>query len=391
MITKIIMPKLGETMEEGKIGKLIKKEGDRVERGEPYFEVVTDKANFEVESLKSGIIRKWLVKEGDEIKVIEVIGYIADTMDEPLPKEEVKTEVKQAEPVKLENKPLNAVQHQAPAGGRIFISPAARKLAAIKSIDISQIKGSGPNGRIMEKDVNGFSGTPAADVSSSSSAKYKSVKLTGMRKIIAERLSKSMREAPHFYVQVDVEMSKAMKAREEAKKNRSPVSLNDFIIKACAEALKKHPGFNVHFINDEIREFAEINIGFAVSLENGLVVPVIKDAVSKTAEAIAEESKALIKKAREGKLTPSDMEGGTFTISNMGMLGIDSFTAIINPPQVGILAIAGIKSVPGFLDGKVIEKKIMKITLSSDHRVIDGVYAASFVNAVKEGLESLGV
>ncbi len=411
MITKVLLPKLGETMEEGAIGKWRVKEGDKVNKGDVLFEITTDKANFEYEALKGGFIRKILYKEGITVPVLVPVAYTADSMDEPLPKEEPlpaakpKEETIAAAPVNTVNPPvvLETVSGPAPAqkffpeDGRIFATPIAKRLAKEKGIALTAVSGSGPNGRILERDILNYkpkAGGSGAAVSGINTAKItsnggsKTSVLSQMRKIIADRLKSSKREAPHFYVQFDVDMTELLKKRVELKAKNIVLSVNDFIISACAIALREFPLMNSHFVNDKIVQFEDANVGVAVALENGLVVPVIRQANNKTVRVIAAEAKLLAEKAKTGKLTAADYSEGTFTISNMGMLGVDSFSAIINPPQVGILAVAAAKKQTVVINDAIAIRSIMKITLSADHRVIDGAYAAVFLGRVKEILEN---
>jgi pyruvate dehydrogenase E2 component (dihydrolipoamide acetyltransferase) len=390
MITKIIMPKLGDTMDEGVLCKWLKKEGDKVEKGEAFFEVTTDKANLEAEASKSGFVRKLIAKEGDKFKVTEVIAYVADSMDEPLPVlEEKKTKVSGVSAV-VENKTA-AVNSSPLEEGRVNASPIAKRLAKEKGIDISKVKGTGPGGRILEKDITDYK--PGSETASAAPAGAKVIPLSGIRKVIAQRLSKSKQEIPHFYLTVEVDMTalsriRALKVEALEKQHGIRVSINDFVVYAVAKALKAFPLLNSLFENLEIRQFDDCNIGFAVSLENGLVVPVIKKADKKTVVEIAKESKLLSAKAKENKLSPEDMAGGTFTISNMGMLKVDEFSAIINPPQVAIVAVGAVKPAPVVIEDKIVVRSMMKMTISADHRAVDGAYAAAFMNKVKEILQA---
>ena len=402
MITKVIMPKLGETMDDGVIGKWLKKEGDKVEKGEVVFEVSTDKANFEVEAPKAGFLRKALYAAGATVKVIEPVAYIADSMDEAIPAE---TEQKQETAQKIESETAPDASLSAgftpakidSAGGRIFASPIARRLAAEKGIDLSLVTGTGPGGRIVEKDVLNSKSTasaPAAAAQAPIPAGCKVIPLNNMRKIIAKRLQQSVQEAPHFYVQMDIDMTEANKLRDASNSNSrktggTTISFNDLVIYAVSKSLRSFELFNSHFVNNEIRQFADVNVGMAVALESGLVVPVIKQTDTKKVFEIAKETKAIAAKAKEGKLTPDDMSGGTFTISNMGMMKVNMFTAIINPPQVGILAVGLLNTAPVFSGHEFVPRLIMKLVLSSDHRVIDGAYAAKFLANVKDILEKV--
>ena len=413
MITKVLLPKLGETMEEGAIGKWRVKEGDKVNKGDVLFEITTDKANFEFEALKGGFIRKILYKEGITVPVLVPVAYTADSMDEALPKEEpipspkTKEETPAPAPAAPVSSPVVEQVISAPVAapsfvsdGRIFATPIARRLAKEKGINLATVTGSGPNGRIVEKDILNYNpkaavaGT-AAPVQALNMAKIqsnggsKTSDLSQMRKIIAERLKKSKQEAPHFYVEFDVDMTELLKKRNELKTKGVYVSVNDFVISACSIALREFPMMNSHFVSEKVVQFEDANVGMAVALENGLVVPVIKQANNKTVRQISEAAKILADKAKAGKLTADDYSSGTFPISNMGMMGIDSFSAIINPPQVGILAVSAAKKQAVVINDGIAIRSIMRITLSADHRVIDGVYAAKFLARVKEILERL--
>lgn len=410
MITKLIMPKLGETMEEGAITKWMKKEGEKIEKGEPIFEVTTDKATFEVESPVSGLVRKILFQSDSDkqIPVIRTIGYIADSMDEEIPaeKHEVKKVAAGFIPAPaasgITENPVPAHPGEEVAAGfmpaqqekRIKSSPLAKKIAGEKRIDLSRIKGTGPNGRITEKDVLKFVGaglpahpsvsTPRLTVGQAFIEPKEVIPLSGIRKTIARRLSQSKHDAPHYYLQIEIDMTEAVELRE--KKNKS-FSYNDMIIKSVAKSLEKFPMLNAAFREEKITVYNEINIGIAIASPEGLVVPVIKNANKLKIEQVAKISKQIKDKSETNKFTPGDFSGGTFTISNLGMYGIDIFTAIINPPQVGILAVGAIKEKPVVLKGKIVVRPVLKVSLSADHRVIDGVYAAGFLGHLKEILQ----
>ena len=372
MIREIIMPKLGETMEDGVISKWLRKEGDKVTKGEPLFEVSTDKANFEVECPASGVLRKILFPAGGPaVQVIKVVGYIADSMDEQLPSFQGDRETPGVEAAKEPAK--TAVKSPAPAverdSGVIAASPAAKKLAREKGIDLGKIKGTGPGGRIVEKDVLD-AGTQ--DTTSG---------LTGMRKVIAQRMVRSKQEVPHFYLEIEIDMTEAGRKKTEG------VTYNDIIIKGVAQALEMVPEANAHFTSG-IVSMKDVNISVAVNIADGLVVPVIRNANKKKLGEISAEMKAIKEKAKSGKFVPGDYEGGTFTVSNLGGYGIDAFMAIINQPQVGILAVGKIKDTAVILDGKVAARKTMRVCGSFDHRGIDGAKAAEFMKALKDALES---
>lgn len=392
MIKKIIMPQLGETMEEGTIERWLKKEGEKVEKGEPLLEITTDKATFEQESSASGFLRKILSPEKTTVPVTRTIAYLADSLEEEIPEEPPESREQRADlPAKA---PASLAGGSAQAGGReqeaeilpkpespqisgqVKVSPLAKKLAREKGIDLSQVKGSGPGGRIVEKDVLTF-GQGLVGV--------KVTPLSKMRQLIAERLSQSKQTAPHYYLQVEIDLTEAVKLHQK----EPQISYNDLIIKATALALKEFPLINSTFEEGKIKSFSDINIGIAVAREEGLVVPVIKQVDKKNLPQLAKEREELVKRAQAQKLSPQDISGGTFTISNLGMFGVDGFTAIINPPQVGILAVGQIKSTPVVKNGQIEICKLMKATLSLDHRVIDGAYGAQFLKRLKEILENL--
>ncbi len=387
MVTEVIMPKLGQTMEEGKVEKWVKKEGDRVEKGEILLEVTTDKATLEVEAYASGVLRKVLVPAGETVPVTTVIGYIAEENEElpeapkrpgdvgaglvptlgdhkGRPYASVREPAKLA-PVKTGEKPS--------AGGKVKASPLAKKIAAEKGIDIEKVKGTGPGGRITKEDV--LAAVSGAGVPSG---------LSPMRKAIAEQMSRSKREIPHYYVTTEVDMAQVSKKRE----GLSGISFTHIIIKAVAQTLSEFPQLNAIWQEDGPKTFPEVNIGIAVALEEGLIVPVLRDAGKKTVQEIASGVETLVRKAKEKKLKAEEYSGATFTISNLGMFGIENFIPIINPPEVGILGIGGIQEKCVAIDGKVEIRLRMKLTLSADHRAVDGAYAAQFLKALGSVLET---
>jgi pyruvate dehydrogenase E2 component (dihydrolipoyllysine-residue acetyltransferase) len=428
------MPKMGDTMEEGKILRWIKHEGDAVKKGESLAEVETDKVNIEIEAFASGVLRKILVPEGKSAPIGSGIALIG-AADEPLPEglsgganAGAKTEAKTDTNAGATNRvPSTAGVIDMPAannagtGGRIFISPLARRFAEERSIDYAQIRGTGPNGRIIKLDVEAAlaqaqpaQGTRAAQapppVTTAAPAptyvpveepapaaidmgEVVEIPLTAMRRTIARRLSQSMQTAPHFYVTSVIDTGKLAELRKQinayAASDPSPVkvSFNDLIIKAVARALLKMPQVNVSFAEDTLLQKKQVHIGMAVALEQGLIVPVIHNAARLGILDLARESQRLAEAARTGKLRPDDLTGGTFTVSNLGMFDVDSFTAVINPPESAILAVGSITPTPVVVDGQVVVRDRMKVTLSSDHRAIDGATAARFLQEVKRLLE----
>ncbi len=378
MIKEIIMPKLGQTVEESTVGKWLKKEGDKVGKGDVLLEITTDKATLEVESFAKGVLRKIVHKEGDVVPVLAIIGYIAGNMDEGIPdkpQEQLQEEKKEKEvPVEA---PVQEVQDKSGIEEvRLKISPLAKKLAKEKGVDITKVNGTGPGGRIVKEDILAFgeAGKIAA----------KTIPVKGMRKVIAERLQKSFQTIPHFYLSTEIDMTECVKIRAE--KSPKP-AFNDIIIKASALAISENPGINSSFKGDSIEIAGDINIGLAVAVDDGLIVPVIRNADKLSILDISKKRDELVKKAREGKLLPSDYEGGTFTISNLGMFEIDNFSAIVNPPQSAILAIGRIKQKPVIIDGNIGIRSMMQVTASFDHRCIDGALGAKFLQKVKGYLE----
>jgi len=378
MVNKVIMPKLGETMEEGEIIRWLKKEGDEVKEGEPLLEIATEKANMEVEAPVSGFLRKIIASEGKIVPVTEVIAYITDSMEE-----EIIGEVKKAgEKEKKEAPRLSTV---------VKASPLAKKLAKEHNIDLSRVKGTGPEGRIVKEDVLKLIGeevTPSEEEVPS----LKGVLLSGVGKIIAERMQRSKREIPHFYLTIEVDFSHMVKMRKDlneelAQQTGIHLTYTDLLVKACSYGLKEVPPVNSTFKEGKIYSSSEINVGLAVAGEKGLVVPVIKNVDKKDFFQIAEERERLVKKAREGKLSLKELQGSSFTLSNLGMFGVRNFSAIINPPQVCILAVGAIKDRVVAVEGRIEIRPIMEMTLSCDHRVIDGLIGARFLQKIRERLE----
>lgn len=389
MVKKVIMPKLGETMEEGEIIKWLKKEGDKVEEGEPLLEIATDKANMEIEATSSGILRKILAQEGERVPITRIIAYIADSMDERIPGEgEQEIETK-------ENGTLLEEEKEEPDEKKLIkASPLAKRLAREKGINLAEIKGTGPGGRIVKEDVLKVIEEKREPVEKKEqiSVEKKEIIPSRVEKIMGERMQLSKREIPHFYLTVEVDFSEAMKLRndllEEFEKEKGVhLSYTDLLIKACAKALHKFPRVNSYFKEGKIISFSRVNLGLAVAREKGLVVPVIKDAQQKSLFEVARERTELVKKAMEDKLSLEDVEGGTFTLSNLGMMGIKNFTAIINPPQVCLLATGQIKERPVVVEGKIKTAPLLEMTLSSDHRAVDGYLGSKFLQEIKKNLE----
>ena len=410
------MPKMSDTMEEGTLVSWQKKVGDKVKSGDILAEVETDKATMELEAYEDGTLLYVGIKEGEAVPVdgiIAVIGEEGANVDALLARENGEAESEEAPAAKTEEAGVATETEKttsvADSGERIKASPLARRLAEEKGISIDQVSGSGDNGRIVKRDVDEFkpaakteaapakaaeSTAPAAKPEAQPAAvpangDFVDTPISQMRKTIARRLSDSLFTAPHFYVTMEIVMDKAMALRPQLNEvSPAKISFNDFVIKACAIALKQHPAVNSAWLGDKIRKYNYVNIGVAVAVDEGLLVPVIRDADKKNLSTISAEVKDFAGKAKDKKLQPKDWEGNTFSISNLGMFGVDEFTAIINPPDSCILAIGGIKKVAAFKDdGTVYPTNIMKVTLSADHRVVDGALAAQFLNTVKKLLE----
>jgi pyruvate dehydrogenase E2 component (dihydrolipoamide acetyltransferase) len=408
MAKDILMPMLSPSMTEGTLAKWIKKEGDVIKSGDVIAEVETDKATMDLEAFDSGILRKILVQEGEKVPVNARVGIIG-TKDEaidvsapaapaaaPAKKEEAKAPAAAATPA-----PTAVATPAVSGGSRVKASPLAKKIAQTQGVNLSALTGSGPGGRIVKKDVLNAPANGHAPGAGGSSifprgpvAKEGTLKLTTMRSVIAKRLLESKTQIPHFYLEIEVDAKPLLDLRVQLNdslgKLNPPVklSLNDFMLKAAAEAVRRVPAVNASFEGDSIRQFADVQLSFAVAIPDGLITPVIREAQNKSLIQISAEAKALAAKARDGKLKPEEFQGGTFTISNLGMLGIDRFSAIINPPQACILAVGNIvkKPVVGPNDEIVVGHR-QSITLSCDHRVVDGAVGAAYLKELRELVE----
>jgi pyruvate dehydrogenase E2 component (dihydrolipoamide acetyltransferase) len=414
MAIKIEMPKLSDTMEEGVIASWNVNEGDNVEAGDIIAEVETDKATMEVEAFDGGTVLKVLVQEGDAVPLgglMAVLGEegedisgILEDAGSSSSKEEKDTkpqaENEEAKSDSASSAPASQKSDStAPAApssgdGRIKASPLARKMAEDKGIDLSSVNGSGPGGRIVKADIEGYKAPSQAAGTSVTSPSFQSleskeVKVSQMRKTIGRRLSESKFSSPHFYETIDIDMKAAMAARASVNEaNEVKISFNDIIVKACSIALTRHQAVNSSWHGDVIKEHGDVHVAVAVAIDDGLMTPVIRHSDKKGLAQISAETKELAGLARDRKLQPEQMEGSTFTISNLGMFGIEEFTAIINPPNACILAVGAIRDVPVVENGAVVPGKRMKVTLSSDHRIVDGAKAAQFLNTVKNLLEN---
>jgi pyruvate dehydrogenase E2 component (dihydrolipoamide acetyltransferase) len=387
------MPKLGLTMTEGTIEKWLKQEGDHVEKGEPLVEIITEKINFQYESPASGILRKILHHEGEVVPVTTPIAIIAE-------EGEVLTEIEAIKPEVLIEVPMTAAIQKTmeEIQKRIFVSPIARKMAQEKGIDLHSLKGSGPGGRIIKIDVLKAAEKVVIEEVRPPLPKPTGslIPLKGIRKIIAKRMTESFQNIPHFYLSLEVDMSAVQELRERLKeevekRTRVRLTLTDLLVKVSASALKENPIINSRIEGDQIHLLEEINIGVAIALEDGLIVPVVHHADQKSLTEIASIIRDLTQRAREGKLSLEDVAGGTFTLSNMGMLGIDKFNAIINPPECSILGVGRTVEKPVVQGGDIKIKPMAWFSLSSDHRIIDGANAALFLNHIKKLVENPGL
>ena len=415
----ILMPRLSDTMTEGVIAAWHKKVGDQVQKGDVLADIETDKATMELESYKQGKLLYVGAKEGEKIQVNDLLAIIGgDNVDvqkivdaaksgaagapsQETADQDVRTpadsnaEQLATQPTSGQAVPTGEEEAETVEGtnGRVKASPLAKKLAAEKGIDLRQVQGTGDNGRITKKDIDGFvppkkeaaqKEAPAVAKAPVGEVSFDEVPVSQMRKVIAKRLAESKFSSPHFYLTINVDMDNAVASRERLNEV-SPVkiSFNDLVLKACAVALKQHPKVNSSWLGDKIRFNHHVNIGVAVAVEEGLLVPVVRFADLKSLSQIGAEVKEMAKKAKDKKLQPADWEGNTFTISNLGMFGIDEFTAIINPPDACILAVGAIQQVPVVKNGAVVPGNVMKLTLSCDHRVVDGATGAAFMQTLQ--------
>lgn len=408
----VYMPKLSDTMTEGVVAQWNKKVGDAVSSGEVLAEIETDKATMEFESFYDGVLLHIGVETGKAAPVnavLAVIGQAGEDISSLLAnagsttsvtetpkaeKEAVNPEPVKAVEVKSTPAPVAAPQtNSSSSNGRVLASPLAKKLADEKGIDLNLVAGTGDAGRIVKRDVDHYVPyTPAATHYASAPVgqeSYVDEPISQMRKTIARRLAESKFTAPHFYLTLDINMDNAIAARKAMNATEGvKISFNDMVLKSVAMSLRKHPTINSSWLGDVIRRNQHIHIGVAVAVDEGLLVPVVRFADTKGLAQIGEEVREYAKKAKDKKLQPSDWEGNTFTISNLGMFGIESFTAIVNPPDSCILAVGGINEVPVVKNGQIVPGNIMKVTLSCDHRVVDGASGAAFLQTLKGYLEN---
>ncbi len=388
---QITIPKLGQTMENAIIEKWHVKEGDVINKGDVALEITTDKATLEVESFVAGTVRKILANEGEEKDVGSVIALVGDPNEE-LPDISAlqAAPAPAAEGAAAPSAPKEKAAEVSAKPGRVRATPRAKKLARELGVDLSTINGTGPGGRITEDDIKAGGGAVPADKAPAVVvAGVKKNPLSAMRRVIAENMTKSSQEAPHFYLEAQVDMTDAVALREKLKE-KSGVSYNDMIVKACATALAEMPDVNATWMGDGIGLRESVGVGLAVSVEDGLMVPVVRDADKKALDEIAGESRDLIKKTRSKKLTPDEYGNGSMTVSNLGMLGIDSFIPVINPGESVILGVGRILEKPVAVNGKVEVRRMMTLTLSCDHRVVNGATGGQFLGRVRELLEKPG-
>ena len=425
MATKVFMEALSPTMEEGKVLTWHKAEGDAVAEGDILAEVETDKAVMELQARGAGVLRKILAQEGATVEVGSLVAVIA-AADEDLGEEEGQDDSgraaerqddggraaerrddsggaaerqddggRAAERQKMATEPAAPAAPSTPSAARTKSSPLARRLAAERGIDLASVQGTGPGGRIIKRDVEGAelvaeAPIPAPMVAGVPGADFNDVPLSQIRKTIAKRLVQSLGPVPHFFLTTEVDMERAADARAalNALEQGPRISYNDIIMKVVAIALRQHPACNAWWQDDHVRYFQRVHLGMAVAVEDGLITPVIRDAHLKSLREIAQESKALADRARDRKLTPEEYTGATFSVSNLGMFDIDQFTAVINPPEAGIIAVGTIAEKPVARDGEVVVRKRMRLTMSCDHRVIDGATGAAFLQTVNQMLEN---
>jgi len=403
MATTVVMEALSPTMEEGRLVKWSKKEGDPVKTGDTLAEVETDKAVMELVARADGSLIKVVVQEGQTVPVGNVVAYIGAAGEKVDGAGSGKREVGTVPAPAPTPAPVAAAttieRPTAPgASDRIKASPLARRIAQDSGVDLRSVVGSGPGGRVVKKDVE--SGRQPSAISKlpadggrlmAAGSPYEDVPLTQIRKTIAKRLVTSIGPIPHFFLTTEVDMERAAEARDAINKqlgDQGKISFNDIVIKATALALAKHRACNAWFQDDHIRYWNEVHVGMAVAVEDGLITPVIRNADLKSMLVIGQEAKVLAGKARERKLQPNEYTGATFSVSNLGMFDIDQFTAVINPPEAGILAVGSIVAKPVAEDGKIEIRRRLRLTMSCDHRVIDGATGAAFLKTLKQMLEN---
>lgn len=416
MATAIPMPALSPTMKEGKITKWLKQEGEKIASGQPIAECETDKANLEIESYEDGVLLKVLVKEGESAPVgaaIAMVGKKGEAIEvkpasppsAPSPNGAAQgapaaaapgAQVLAMRPV-ASSAPVAAPSAPAAGSGRLRISPLARRMAKESGVELSALQGSGPSGRIVKRDVVAVLERPASARPAAPAARAPAFQapsaapvmapLSSMRKVIAQRMAEAKHGVPHFYLNVDVDMGEALKLKDEAKAQDVKVSVNDIILKATAVALRRMPAMNVQFGGDSAVKLSSVDVGMAVAIEDGLLTPVLRNADSLSLSEIASLSRELAERARRRALKPEEYTGGSITVSNLGMFGIDSFTAIINSPQAAILAVGTVADKVVARGGQPAVRPMMTVTFSGDHRIIDGALGAQYLQVLKGLLE----
>ena len=428
MASKVIMPKLSPTMEEGQIARWLKKEGDKVSMGEPLAEIDTDKATMEMQALANGVLRKILINDGESAPLGQLIAVIGEPDEDiaallseasaaastPAPSPtpapaptSTEVEAPSAAPVPEANGHAAPVA-TASASGRMIVSPLAARMAAEAGIDLRSLQGSGPGGRIIKRDIEAAMSQPASTAVSTgtfpraveplrfqpaavaAASPYRDEPASEIRRTIARRLVTSIGPVPHFFLTSEIEMDRAAEMRRgiNALDPDLKISVNDIVIKVVATALVQHPAVNASFQDKFIRYYEHADIGVAVAIEDGLITPVIRGADQKSLSQIAGEVREMAERARSRKLKPEEYTGATFSISNLGMFGIDEFTAVINPPEGGILAVGAMAAKPVVRDSEIVIRQMMRVTMSCDHRVIDGATGAKFLQTVKKILEN---
>jgi len=411
MPIEILMPALSPTMKEGNLAKWIKKEGDEIAAGDVIAEIETDKATMEVEAVEEGILGKILVADGTEnVAVNSAIALLLEEGEEKSALDDYKVESTKAEPEKEEEKTAEPTktaekspkveQNNTPENNsRIAASPLAKRIAANENVNLSNVSGTGPKGRIVKDDILSFlqSGASAVGIVRRNPQEYQEVKNSNVRKIIAKRLLESKQTVPHFYLSVDLNIDKLLEVRKalndlaNTDQNGKPsykISVNDLIIKAVALALKAVPEANSSWTDESILLYNNVDVSVAVAVDGGLLTPIVKNADQKSIKDISAEMKTLAKKAKEGKLQPEEFQGGGFSISNLGMYGIDSFQAIVNPPQSCILAVGAGVEKPIIQNGEFAVATVLNATLSCDHRSVDGAVGAEFLQALKKLIQN---
>lgn len=395
MAYEVVMPQMGADMKEGTIVRWLKKEGEKVKRGEPIAEIETDKANVEIEAFESGVFRKILAQPGETVTVGQTIALITAPDEDISQYEAAPAREEEAAPAPAAEPARAPTAARAPAAEEgVRASPLARRIAEEEGIDLRQVSGTGPDGRIVRRDIEAFlvqAAAPAAEERPAAPPAAVPVTMGRMRQTIARRMAQSKREAPHYYVTAEIDMTKAHELRSQlnaALGEEAHVTVNDLLVKAAAKALATYPIFNTWFVEGEIRRHEFQNVCIAVALDEGLIAPAILDCGSKSLAQIAQASRNLAERAKSGALKPEEYSGGTFTISNLGMFGLDGLIAIIQPPQTAILGVGEVRPTPVVRGGEITVAEVMKVALSADHRVSDGVQGAQFLGEIKRLLEN---